>query len=131
MKVAGREISGKMAAIAAGVALLIIAGLFWRFGGGLENAGTASRTRVAIDAETGRVFANFKIKDGDTLPWKNPASGDHTLYPAEKCFWGEDGSFKPKPTYVLLNEYADKPGPTLCPDCGRFVCGWRAFGRAE
>lgn len=121
MRMAGREISGKWAAIAAGVAVLVVAGLFWRFGRGLEDAGEASRTRVAIDAESGRVFEDYKIKDGDTLPWKNPATGNRTLYPAEKCFWGQDGSFLAKPTYVLLNEYANKPGPTLCPDCGRVV----------
>ena len=30
---------------------------------------------------------------------------------------------KLEPTYVLLNKYIGKPGPTICPDCGREVKG--------
>ena len=26
-----------------------------------------------------------------------------------------------EPTYVLLNTWTGKPGPTICPDCGREV----------
>ena len=35
--------------------------------------------------------------------------------------WTKDGKIKQDPTPVLLNEYAGKPGPTFCPDCGRRV----------
>ena len=30
---------------------------------------------------------------------------------------------KPEPTWVLVNEFVGRPGPTFCPDCGRLVVG--------
>jgi hypothetical protein len=122
MKIAGREISGKAAAAgAAAVGAVAVLAIVLRSGRSLEDPGSRSRVRVAIDAETGTVFERYRIQDGDGVPWKNPRTGDRTLYPAEKCFWSEDGSFKDTPTYVLLNELIGKSGPTICPDCGRAV----------
>lgn len=123
MTFAGREISGRVVAGAAGMIVVLVAVLFWRGGRGLQDPGAASRVRVAIDADTGTVFERFKIKDGDTIPWKHPKTGKRTLYPAEKCFWTEAGTFKEQPTYVLLNELVGKQPPTICPDCGRQVVG--------
>lgn len=85
------------------------------------NAGAASRQRAAIDAETGKVFTDFVIRDGQSMPWTNPETGTPTLFPAEECYWTRDGQAKLEPTYVLLNTYVGKPEPTTCPDCGRRV----------
>jgi hypothetical protein len=85
------------------------------------TAGDASRKRTLMDAESGEVFEQFPIKDGDRQPWVNPKTGRATLFPAERCFWTREGKAKMQPTWVLLNQYAGKPGETICPDCGRRV----------
>jgi hypothetical protein len=72
-----------------------------------------------MDATTGKPY-NYSIKLGDKIPVKAP-SGGMAGYPAEPCYWTKDGKIKNDPTYVLLNEYVGKPGPTFCPDCGRLV----------
>lgn len=87
------------------------------------SPGEMSRIRPAIDGESGELFVEYKVKDGSTLPWKNPRTGKNTLWPAERCFWNRDGTAKLDPTYVLLNELVGKPGPTVCPDCGHTVVG--------
>ncbi|MEA2735775.1 MAG: hypothetical protein QOE14_2226 [Humisphaera sp.] len=76
--------------------------------------------RPYICAETGKTFT-YKVKLGDTFPVESPYSGKRTGYHAEACFWTKDGKIKREPTYVLLNKYANKTGPTFCPDCGRLV----------
>jgi len=58
---------------------------------------------------------------GESYPFYSPFTKDRTGYPAERCYWTKDGKAKAEPTYVLLNEYINKPGPTICPDCGRLV----------
>lgn len=60
-------------------------------------------------------------ESGETFPYYSPYTKDQTAYPAETCYWTKDGKAKLEPTYVLLNEYIKKQGPTLCPDCGRLV----------
>lgn len=80
-----------------------------------------TRTRTLIDSKTEEVFENYRLPDGDTVPHENPNTGERTLYPAEACYWTRDNRAKVKPTYVLLNDYAGKSGPTTCPDCGRRV----------
>jgi len=89
--------------------------------GGSNSVENSSRTRIAIDADTGEVFSNFRIREGDTIPFTNPDTGEATLWPAEACHWTADGEFKENPTYVLLDEYKGLPGPTMCPDCNRRV----------
>jgi len=42
-------------------------------------------------------------------------------YPAEVCWWTADGQASSTPTYVLLNNFIGKPGPTFCPVCHRLV----------
>lgn len=85
------------------------------------GVGDGSRIRVAIDAETGKVFKEYRIKDGETWPWKHPSTGRATLYPTEQCYWTADGQAKLEPTHVLLNSIVGKDEKTICPDCGREV----------
>jgi hypothetical protein len=114
-----QTIGGKIAAvviIAAGVALM-----GYNVRNFTRSEGAAlSGERPYICAETGKTFA-YKIKMGDTFPVESPHSGKRTGYHAEACYWTKDGKIKPEPTYVLLNKYLNKPGPTFCPDCGRLV----------
>lgn len=111
--------------IIGGVCLIVTIGalafLATKVGGGPPDAGAASRVRVAMDAESGEVFERFRIREGDTMPWAHPSTGERTMYPIEKCYWSADGGARAKPTYVILNEMLGQPGPTVCPDCGREV----------
>ena len=79
-----------------------------------------SNTRLYICSETLEVFEN-RVREGETIPVQSPHSGKATGYPVEKCFWTAEGKAKAEPTYVLMNEYVEKEGPTICPDCGRRV----------
>lgn len=89
------------------------------FGG--NSPANASRKRTLIDAKTSEVFEEFFIPDGAKWPMTNPKTGAATLFPAEGCYWTKEGGAKFRPTWVLLNQYAGKPGDTICPDCGRKV----------
>jgi len=113
----------KIAMIVGSIAMLLVAGflLFRAVGGFTLDAGEASRVRVAVDSETGKVFEDYRIKDGDTWPWKHPSTGKKTLYPAEACHWTADGQAKIEPTYVILKSIMGEEGDTICPDCGRKV----------
>lgn len=108
-------------------ALIIVAALgvggwsVWTFSGSSNAAESSSRVRAMIDAETGKVFENYQIREGDKVPFANPETGRATLWPAEMCFWTKDGGAKAEPTYVLLNGYVGIDKPTTCPDCGRAV----------
>lgn len=123
----GASIAGldprKVAMIVGAVGMFVVAGflLFRSVGGFTLDAGEASRIRVAVDSETGKVFENHAIKDGESWPWKHPSTGKNTLYPAEACYWTSDGKAKLEPTYVALNSIMGKEGDTICPDCGRKV----------
>lgn len=90
---------------------------------GQVDVGAESRRRTLIDSQTLEVFADFPISEGDRFPYENPKTKARTLFPVERCYWTRDGKAKVDPTYVLLNEYADKPGGTTCPDCGKKVVG--------
>ena len=81
---------------------------------------TESNTRTFICAETGKSY-EYRLQEGDRYPVESPHSGKKTGYPAERCYWTAEGKAKREPTYVLLNEFAGKDGPTTCPDCGRRV----------
>jgi len=110
---------GKITAVVLGVIGLGI--LVWAIKGnfGESDAASLSRGRIFMDAKTAKPF-NYELKEGDTIPVEAP-SGGKTGYPAELCYWTKDGKTKDDPTPVLLNQYAGKPGPTFCPDCGRLV----------
>jgi hypothetical protein len=108
---------GATAVMILGAAAFTVVQLVGRSG----SPGADSRRRAAVDSVTLEVFPNFPIQDGDTQPWKHPNTGQRTVYAAEPCFWTSEGGVKAEPTWVLLNSYADKPEPTLCPDCRRIV----------
>lgn len=77
---------------------------------------------VVSDSETGEVNDHFPLPtDGQGYPAVNPKTGKRTFYPSESCYWTKDGKAKLQPTYVILNSWLKKPGPTRCPDCGRTV----------
>lgn len=119
--------------IAIAVVAILAAGIILtrQLVGGRIDPGARSRERTLICAETGEVFERFSVTDGSNQPWKNPKTGRNSLYPAEACYWNADGTAKLQPTYVLLNEYVGKPGPTFCPDCGRRVVGHNPMPPAE
>lgn len=89
---------------------------------GPSDAARLSRERVFIDSENNKPF-EFELKAGMRIPVRSPHSGKETGYPAELCYWTKDGKPKTEPTYVLLNNWVGKSGPTFCPDCGRLVVG--------
>jgi hypothetical protein len=102
------------------VAVLILGGGVWI---GLSQAGGSkvnTAERIMICSETLQSFS-YEAGPDETAPFPSPHSGQMTGWPAEKCYWTKDGKAKLEPTYVLLNEYIGKSGPTLCPDCGRRV----------
>lgn len=110
-------------AVAVGLFLIAMGTLVWVvLGSGSNPAVTSSTDRVFVCSETGKTF-NYTIKVGDTIPVLSPHSNKKTGYEPERCFWTADGKAKRDPTYVLLNETVDKPGPTFCPDCKRLVVG--------
>lgn len=121
----GRSIL-KSQAFKAGVAVVCIAVAavvtYFTLSGHVDT-GADSRRRALIDSKTLEVFLDYPIEDGGSFPYVNRKTGEATLYPVERCFWTKDGKAKLDPTFVLLNEYAGKPGDTLCPDCGRKVVG--------
>ncbi len=102
-------------------AVAIAGGTVWSLSGGSNALEAGTRQRAMIDAVTGQVFENYKIRDGDTQPFRNPRTGEATLYPAEACYWTTEGKAKLEPTFVLLNGYKGIEGPTTCPDCSRPV----------
>lgn len=114
----------KAIAMAVGGAIIFIVAIVLivrAVGSVTAGVGDGSRIRVAIDSETGKVFKEFRIKDGETWPWKHPSTGRATLYPTEECYWTADGQAKLEPTHVLLNSIIGKDEKTICPDCGREV----------
>lgn len=87
---------------------------------GSSEAASMTGSRMFMCTETGRPFA-ADLRDGWTVPVPSPHSGKNTGVPAEQCVWTKEGTIKSEPTYVLLNEYAGRTGPTFCPECGRLV----------
>jgi hypothetical protein len=102
-------------------AIAIAGGTVWSLSGGGNALEAGTKQRAMIDAQSGQVFEQYTIRDGDTVPFTNPKTGEATLYPAETCYWTRDGKAKAEPTYVLLNGYTGSDEPTMCPDCGRRV----------
>lgn len=103
------------------IALLVSAGyLAWRTFSNPPQEAPDTVPVMYICSETGKTFAHVR-KSGEPSPVLSPHSKKNTGYPAEKCYWTKDGKIKDAPTYVLLNQHTGKPGPTICPDCGRLV----------
>jgi hypothetical protein len=106
------------------VVLAVLAG-GWAFYVQLHNSFgnavvAAVNSRPFIDSETGVGFWH-ELKAGEPIPVVSPDTGKNTGFPAELCYWNKDGSVKTDPTFVLLNSWSGKSGPTFCPDCGRLV----------
>lgn len=87
---------------------------------GQSEAEAASRSRMFVCSQSGESF-EATVSEGMTIPVHSPHSGENTGYPAELCYWTADGTIEEEPTYVLLNKYANKDGPTFCPTCHRIV----------
>lgn len=111
----GRVASGAFAI----VAFVLLAYFVWQRLGN-SNA-EISNQRMFVDSTTGLAFGHELVL-GESIPVKAP-SGGQTGYPSEACYWTKDGAVKIDPTYVILNEYLEKSGPTFCPDCDRLVVG--------
>lgn len=120
---AGSSSARRTVMLAAAVVMLAIAGVVVAFQikRATDSPGAGTNVRVAVDSLTGEVFKDFRVRDGAAEPWRNPKTGKDTLYSAEPCHWTADGKAKLEPTWVLLNQTIGKPGPTVCPDCGRTV----------
>lgn len=71
-------------------------------------------------SETDKTFEHI-AQMGERLPVLSPHTNRRTGYPAEMCFWTKDNKRKEEPTYVVLNDYLGKPGPTICPTCDRII----------
>lgn len=79
--------------------------------------------RLYLCSETHKTF-NYTKKIGEEVPVYSPFSKERTGYPCEPCYFTKkEGVFRDQPYYVTLNKYFDKPGPTICPDCGHEVFG--------
>lgn len=87
-----------------------------------EPAAPRSIDRDFVCSETGKHF-RYALQIGESWPIPSPFSKKQTGYPAERCYWTRDGKRKSEPTYIILNEMLNKPGDTICPDCGRIVIG--------
>lgn len=75
---------------------------------------------VYMCSETGKTFRH-RPKMGEKMPIESPHSGRKTGYRAEQCYCVKDGKKATEPTYVILNDYLGKKGPTTCPNCGALV----------
>ena len=119
-----RLVNTRVGRVAASLlALAVVAGCVYAVMGFLQGDTPASaRERMYVCTETGKSFAH-EPQRGETLPLLSPFTGRNTAMPGEACYWTAAGTPKDEPTWVLLNEYAKKPGPTFCPDCGRLVVG--------
>jgi len=100
--------------------VVAIAAGFYFVRGVRSEAVDRTHSLLFMDAETGKTFT-AELQKGMTFPVISPYTGKATGYPPEECFWNADGTTKTTPTYVILNSYLGKPGPTFCPDCGRLV----------
>lgn len=73
-----------------------------------------------VCSETNKPF-EYTMREGEDYPVMSPFSNKKTGYPAEACYWTKDGKRKSRATYVVLNSRINKPGDTICPDCGRVI----------
>jgi hypothetical protein len=93
-----------------------------------ENV-SSSTDRMYVCAETMKPFEHT-VRMGEKNPVDSPHTGKATGYPGEPCYWSADGSIRERPTWVLLNHWTKKQGPTFCPDCGRLVVAFNAVPSA-
>ncbi|MBC7783502.1 MAG: hypothetical protein H7144_06650 [Burkholderiales bacterium] len=118
-----KKLQGNGGKVAGGVLSIVAVYALWTsilstFGD--NEAEAAARNRYFICSETGKSFS-LTIEQNMSWPVQSPYSGKKTGYPAEPCYWTKDGQIKSTPTWVLVNHYLAKKGPTYCPECGRLV----------
>lgn len=108
-------------ALGVGFAVLAVGVMLWLVlsGDGMSAIAADTSARVFIDEDGNTERRAIEI--GQTNDFKGPTG--KPMFPAEVCYWTKDGKPKTDPTFVLLNEYINKPGPTFCPDCDRLVRG--------
>ena len=105
---------------AIGIGLTVVGVVFCWFSWRGMQTDDPSRYRWFVNASNNPPTPfQVEMKAGMIFPIKAPGGGDG--YPAETCYWTADGKIKDQPTYVLLNQWIHKAGPTFCPDCGRLV----------
>lgn len=75
------------------------------------------RIRV-MDKQTGDLRWK-RVAPQAEFPYRNPKTGERSMYPVEYCFYNECGPAGGTP--VILNDYLGKEGPTTCPRCGEEV----------
>ena len=119
MALSGTSSGRKNVAVAFAIAAIVIAA-YVVYSSSARGLPSDPNISMYVDSETGKAFPH-KNAIGEDLPIYSPVSGKNTGYPGEACYWTADGATKTKPTWVILNDYLDKPGPTFCPDCGRLV----------
>lgn len=106
--------------------LLAVSGYYvWRVAAA-PSAGSYSRERIYMCAESGKVFRH-EPQVGEIEPIYSPFTKRNTGYMPEACYWvkSPDGQWKAKknPTYVIERRRLGEDGTTYCPDCGRKVIG--------
>lgn len=100
--------------------LLLVAGILLYSTLRKIDPADVTKSRRGIDPESGKVFM-IRIVEGESAPWKNPDTGQRTLFPAEACYWTRDGKATLNPTFVFVKAYLGSKEKTYCPDCGREV----------
>jgi len=110
----GKIVAALVCLSALGVAAAEIKGYF------RGNTPGDPNTTMYVCSQTGKAFPHKNVL-GESAPIFSPYSGTNTGYPGVPCYWTASGEVKKEPTWVLMNSYLGKPGPTFCPDCGRLV----------
>jgi hypothetical protein len=111
--------AGKVALVV--VTLVLVAIAAWQILAAIHGTTPGDpNTSMYVDSQTGQAFAHRNMA-GESIPVHSPYSGSDTGYPGVACYWTASGEIKKDPTWVLLNSYIGKKGPTFCPDCGRMV----------
>jgi len=121
------EVPARSGALSGGLGLVVVALLLGMAGyttyRTFTNPPAVDRKPQYSEMICAKTLKHFKhlMNEGEAIPVPSPFSKERTGYPAEKCFWTKENNAKLEPDFVLLNEYIGKPGPTLCPVCGRLV----------
>lgn len=96
----------------------------------LDSHARASASRMFICSETGKPFEH-ELTLGEKQPVQSPFTDKATGYLAEACSWTADGKVKSTPTWVLMNHWIGKAGPTYCTDCDRLVVQFNPIADAS
>ncbi len=102
------------------VMAVVIVGGGWRFWKAVgPEPQEYPRIRVK-DSQNGSMHW-VQLRPDKRMPYRNPRTGENTLYPVEYCF---DNTCGPAGgTAVILNVYLGSEEATTCPECGASVTG--------